>query len=216
MGKYPVVAVQSLLRVWLFATPWTAAPQASLSFTISLSFLRLMSTESVMPSNHLTLCHPLLLLPSIFPSIKVFSNELILHIRHIPRSESESCSEMSNSLQPHGPYSPWNSPSQNTGMDSFCPLQGIYLPSPGNESRSLTLQADSLPAEPPGKPKNTGVGSLSLPQGIFLNQELNQGLLHCRWILYELIYQGSPYTQRKTIIGWFMSMYDKNHYNTVK
>ena len=64
----------------LFATPWTAACQASRSFTISQSLLRLMSIESIMPSNHLILCHLLLLLPSVFPSIKVFSNESALHI----------------------------------------------------------------------------------------------------------------------------------------
>jgi len=63
------------------ATPWTAARQASLYITNSWSLLKLMSIESVMPSNHLILCHPLLLLPSIFPSIKVFSNESVLHIR---------------------------------------------------------------------------------------------------------------------------------------
>ena len=57
---------------------------------------------------------------------------------------------------------------------------------------SPALQEDSLPAEPQGKPKNTGVGSLSLLQGIFLTQELNQGLLHHRWILYQLSYEGSP------------------------
>ena len=62
------------------ATPWTAAHQASLSFTISQSLLKFMSIESVMPSNHLILCHPLLLLPSISPSIRVFSNESVLHI----------------------------------------------------------------------------------------------------------------------------------------
>ena len=72
---YAVVA-QSLSHVWLFGTPWTAAPQASLSFTISWSLLKLMSIESVMPSNYLILCHALLLLPSIFPSIWVFPNEL--------------------------------------------------------------------------------------------------------------------------------------------
>ena len=66
------------------------------------------------------------------------------------------------------------------------------LPNPGIEPRSPTLQADSLPVEPLGKPKNTGVGSLSLLQRIFLIQELNQGLLHCRWMLYQLSYQGSP------------------------
>ena len=63
------------------ATPWTAACQASLSITNSQSLLKLMSIESVMPSNHLVLCHPLLLLPSIFPSIRVFSNESVLRIR---------------------------------------------------------------------------------------------------------------------------------------
>ena len=70
-----------LSHVWLFGIPWTAARQASLSFTISPSLLKLMSIESVMPSYHLILCHPLFLLHSIFPSIRVFSNELALHIR---------------------------------------------------------------------------------------------------------------------------------------
>ena len=74
-------SVQSLSRVWLFATPWSAAHQASLSITNSQSLLKLMSIESVMPSNHLILCHPLLLLYSIFPSIRVFSDESPLHIR---------------------------------------------------------------------------------------------------------------------------------------
>ena len=76
-----VVVVQSLSCVQLFVTPWTVACQASLSFTISWSLLRFMSTESVMLSNHLTLCCPLLLLSSIFPSIRVFSNEPALCIR---------------------------------------------------------------------------------------------------------------------------------------
>ena len=70
-----VFVVQSLSQVRLFAIPWTAAHQVSLSFTIFQSLLKLMSIESVMPSNHLILCRPLLLLPSIFPSIRVFSNE---------------------------------------------------------------------------------------------------------------------------------------------
>ena len=78
---YIVVVVQLLSCVWLFATPWAAARQASLSFTISWSLLKLMSTEPVMPSNYLILCHPILLLPSIFPSIRVFSSELTLGIR---------------------------------------------------------------------------------------------------------------------------------------
>ena len=74
-------SVQSLSRVRLFATPWTTARQASLSITNSRSLLKLMFTESVKPSNHLILCHPLLLLPSIFPSIRVFSKESVLCIR---------------------------------------------------------------------------------------------------------------------------------------
>ena len=74
-------SVQSLNRVWLFATPITTARQASLSITNSWSSPKLMFIESVMPSNHLILCHPLLLLPSIFPSIRVFSNESALRIR---------------------------------------------------------------------------------------------------------------------------------------
>ena len=74
-------SVQLLSRVQLFETPWTAACQASLSITNSWSLPKRMSTELVMPSNHLILCHPLLLLPSIFPNIRVFSNESALHIR---------------------------------------------------------------------------------------------------------------------------------------
>ena len=72
-----------------------------------------------------------------------------------------------------------------------CPPPG-ELPDPGVEPRSPASQADSLPSESPGKPKNTGVDSLSLLQGIFLTRELNWSLLHCRWILYPLSYQGSP------------------------
>ena len=72
---------QSLSCVRLFATPWTATRQASLSITNSRSLLKLMSTESVIPSNHLILCRPLLHPPSIFPNIRVFSNESALHIR---------------------------------------------------------------------------------------------------------------------------------------
>ena len=74
-------SVQSLSRVCLFVTPWTAARQASLTITNSRSLLKLTSIESVMPSNHLILCRPLLLPPSIFPSIRVFSNKSVLRIR---------------------------------------------------------------------------------------------------------------------------------------
>ena len=78
----PVVSsVQFTHRVRLFVTPWTVGRHASLSITNSWSLLKLISIESLMPSNHLTLCHPLLLPPSIFPSIRVFSNESVLRIR---------------------------------------------------------------------------------------------------------------------------------------
>ena len=99
--------------------------------------------------------------------------------------ESESCSVVSNSLQSHGLYRPeyWS------GQPSPSPGD---LPNPGIKPRSPALQVDSVPAEPPGKCKNTGMGSLSCLQQIFSIQELNWGLLHCRGILYQLSYQGSP------------------------
>ena len=102
--------------VCLFATPWNAARQASLSITNSRSLLRLMSIESVMPSNHLILCRPLLLLPSIFPSIRVFSNESVLHIRW-PKYWS-----FSFSISPSNEYS---------GLVSFRIPGWIALPSKG-------------------------------------------------------------------------------------
>ena len=76
-----ISSVQPFSHVRLFVTPWTAAPQASLSITDSQSLLRLMAIELVMPSNHLIFCHPLLLLPSVFPSIRVFSSESVVCIR---------------------------------------------------------------------------------------------------------------------------------------
>ena len=96
-----LVVVQSLTCVQLFVTPWTAASQASLSFTISLSLLKLLSVESVMPSNHLILCRLFILLPSIFPSIRVFSNESALHIRW-PKYWN-----FSFSISPSNEYSGW-------------------------------------------------------------------------------------------------------------
>ena len=92
-------SLQSLSRVRLFATPWTAASQTSLSITNFQSLLELMSVESVMPSNHLILCHPLILLPSIFPNIRVFSSESVLHIRW------PKCWSFSFSISPSNEYS---------------------------------------------------------------------------------------------------------------
>ena len=94
--------------------------------------------------------------------------------------ESESHSVVSNSFLLHGLYSPWNSPGQKAGVGS------LSLPIPRIKPRSPTLQVDSLPTEPQGKPRNTGMGSLSLLQWIFSTQESNWGLLHCRQILYQL------------------------------
>ena len=122
------------------------------------------------------------------------------------RKCSESCSVMSSSLRPHGLCSPRDSPGQNTGVRYF-PSPGDLL-NPGIEPRSPRLQADPLPTKPQGKPKNTGVGSLSLLQQIFPTQELNWGLLHCRWILYQLNYQGSPCAVKCTDIT--LSLY--NHH----
>ena len=106
-------------------------------------------------------------------------------------SESESSSVVSSSLRPYVLHSPWNSPGQDTGVGRLSLLQGIFHNSQ-IEPRSPTLQADSLPAEPQGKPKNTGMGSLYFLQQIFLTQESMRDLLNCRWILYQLSYQGSP------------------------
>ena len=104
-----------------------------------------------------------------------------------------SCSAVSDPLQPHGLQParllcPWgfSRPEYWSGLP--CPPPGD-LPDPGIKPRSPTLQADSLPAESPGKTKNTGVGSLSLLQGVFPTQESNWDLLHCRQILYQLSYQ---------------------------
>ena len=98
-----LLVVQSLSHVLFFATPWTAAHQASLSLTISQSLLKLMSIELVMSSNHLILCYPLLLLSSIFPNIRVFSNDLAVHIRR-PKYWS-----FSFSISPSNEYSGFKS-----------------------------------------------------------------------------------------------------------
>ena len=128
------IVVQSLSCVQLFVTPWTAAHQAFLSFTISQSFLKLMSIELVMPSNHLILCWPLLLLPSIFPSIRVFSNKSALHTRW----PKHWC--FSFSISPSNEYSGWIS----FRMDWFdlLAVQGTQESSP--ESHTLPKGQFSL------------------------------------------------------------------------
>ena len=122
-----------------------------------------------------------------------------------------SHSAMSDSLRPCGlppvrPLCPWGFSRQEywSGLP-LCPPGD--LPNPGIKPRSPTLQSDSLLSKPPGKPKNTGVGSLSLFQGIFSTEESNQGLLHCRQILYQMSYQGSslPHINLKMSPGYSLS-----------
>ena len=106
---------------------------------------------------------------------------------------AQSCLTLCNPMNCSLPASSVHedSPSKNTGLGCHALLQE-NLHNPGIKLRSPALQVDFLPSEPPKKPKNTGRGSLSFLKGIFLTQELNWGLLHCSWILYQLSYQGSP------------------------
>ena len=129
-------SVQLFSHVWLFATPWTAACQASLSITNSQSLLKLMSLQSVMPSNHLILCHPLLLLPSIFLNIRVFSKMLVLRIRW-PKYWS-----FSFSISPSNEYSGLIS----FRMDWFdlLAVQGTQESSPTPQFKSITASALSF------------------------------------------------------------------------
>ena len=134
--RYCISSVQSLSCVQLFATPWTAAHQSSLSITISWSLLKLLSIESVMPSNHLILCPPLLFLCSIFPSIRVFSSESDFHIRW-----PKYCS-FSLSISPSSEYS---------GLISFrvdwfdlLAVQGTLKSSPAPQFKSISSLVLSL------------------------------------------------------------------------
>ena len=104
---------------------------------------------------------------------------------------SQSWSTLCDTLKLTRLLCPWGFSRQEYWSGLPCPPLGD-LPKPGIKPRSPALQVDSLPSEPPRKPKNTGMGSLSLLQRISLTQELNQVLLHCRWILYQLSYQGNP------------------------
>ena len=126
---------------------------------------------------------------------------------------------------------PWDFPGKSTGVGCYCLLRVTVwsmefsrpenwsglpfpspgdLPNPGTEPRFPTLQADSLPAEPPAKPKNIGVGSLSLLQQIFPTQESNWGLLHCRQILYQLSYREAPNTCKYNINVMHSCQYMEN------
>ena len=110
---------------------------------------------------------------------------------HVIREMGESCSVVSDSLRPHGLYCPWNSPGQNTGVGSLSLLRGSSQPRDRTQVSCITSGFFTSWAQ--GKPKTTGVDSLSLLQQTFPTQESNQGLQHCRWILYQLSYEGSPW-----------------------
>ena len=104
---------------------------------------------------------------------------------------AQSCPTLCYSMD-WSPLCPWGFSSQEYWSWLSCPPPGD-LSNSRLVPRSPTLQVDSLPSEPPGRPKNSGVGSLSLLQGMFPTQESNQGLLHCKWILCQLSFQGSPF-----------------------
>ena len=130
--------------------------------------------------------------------LQLFESDEILLLHKIGMCAVLSRAVMSNSLQP--PWTVCSPPGSSVHGDSPRILDWVAVPSSGGSSQPRdqtqvsALQADSLMTEPPGKPKNTGVGSLPLLQGICLTQESNQGLLHCRQILYQLNYQGSLYS----------------------
>ena len=137
--------VQSLSHVWLFATPWPAVHQASQSFTVSQSLHKFMSTESVMLSNHLILCHPLLLLSSIFSHIRIFSNESALHIRWPKIRPSARASVFPKNFQ--GTYtalkgiSIWELSQCSPELSMFTPQLGMGS-MPGSQTQSQ--QEDAL------------------------------------------------------------------------
>ena len=130
-------SVLSLSRVWLFGTPWTAAHQASLSITNSRSLLKLMSIESVLPSNHPILCHPLLP-SSVFPNIRVFSNESVLHIRW------PKCWSFSFSISPSNEYSARRSNQSIVKISPGCSLEGLMLKLKLQYFGHLMRRVDSL------------------------------------------------------------------------
>ena len=208
--RYNIISfssVQSLSRVWLLATPWITARQASLSITNTWSSHKLMSIKSVMPSSHLILCRPLLLPPSIPPSIRVFSNESTLRMRWpkywsfsfsiIPSKEMFSqeisgCSHRKSQF----PLNYWE-PQRQSSVNVNARVQGMTKEA---EKRSLSsawkkvksnrsvvsdflrpheLQPTTLLHPWNFQGKSTGVGCRFLLQGIFLSQGSNEGLPHC-------------------------------------
>ena len=178
-----IVAVQSLTCVWLFTTPWTAARQASLSFTISQSLLKLMSVESVMPSNYYILCHFLLVLLSIFPSLRVFSSESVLCIWW-PKYWSFSFSISSSNK-----YSRLIYPLGWTDLISLLSQETLKCLLLHHNSKSSSLwHSEFFMGHVHDSWKDH-----SFFQGIFLTQGSNPGPLHFREILYLLNHQEAPF-----------------------
>ena len=184
-------AVHLLSYVWLFVTPWTAVLQASLSFTISWSILKLTSIESVMPYNHLILCHPLLLLPSIFPSIRVFFNESVLHIRW-PKYWS-----FSFSIRPSNEYS--GLISFRIGWLDLLAVQGTLknlLQRHSSEAPILWLSAFlrvqlSHPYKPLEKPIYSKIQSVVT--GIWDPSHNQKSRTFIHWFVKQILnYQGDP------------------------
>ena len=159
------VVVQSLSSIWLFATSWTAAHQASLFFTISWSLLKLMFIELVMPSNHPILCRPLLLLPSIFPSIRVFSNESVLRIRW-PKYWS-----FSFNISPSSVYSRLTS----FRIDRFnlLAVQGILSLFQHHTSKASVIQCSDFFMVQLSHPYMTTVETISLTIWIFVSKVMS-------------------------------------------
>ena len=173
--------------VRLFATPWTAARQASLSITNSWSLLKLMSIALVMPSNHLILCRPLLLLPSVFPSIRVFSNESVLHIRWPKYWSFNSASVLPMNIQDCFPLGLTGLILQSKGLSSL--LQH-------HSSKASILWRSVFFIVQLSHPYMTTGKTVALTRWIFVfpTKESNPDLPHCRQIFYHLSHQGRLYS----------------------
>ena len=168
---YQFSSVQSLSHVQLFTTPWTVARQGSLSSVIFWSLGKLMSIESVMPSNHLILYHPLLLLPSIFPSIRAFSNESVLYIRGQSTGTSASASVLPMNIQDWFPL----------GLTSLISLMSRRL---SRVFSSITIQKHQFFAAQPSLGSNSHIHTwlLEKPQ-LWLH-----GPLSAKWCLCFLMH----------------------------
>ena len=163
--NYYIVAVQSLSHVWLFATPWTAAFQTFLSFTVSWSLIKLMSIESVMLPNHLILCFLFLFLPSVFSSIRVFSNESSLHIRW-PKYWS-----FSFSISPSNEYSGLTS-SRIHWFDLLA-VQGTVKSLPQHHRSKACLWLSAFFMVQPSHPYMTTGKTIAFTRGTFVDKVMS-------------------------------------------